>query len=60
MTSDEFCFTLSGNPLGEEYIEQLEKSVKILHKQRVKEQKLADPSVSVNETADIEKRRVAF
>ncbi len=60
VTPDEFCFTLSGNPFGEECVEQLEKCVKTLHKQRVMEQRLADPGTQVHEVSDIEKRRVAF
>jgi hypothetical protein len=60
MTPDEFCFTLSGNPFPEESIEQLEKCVKTLHKQRVMESRLADSSTTVHEISDIEKRRIAF
>lgn len=60
LTLDDFCFTLSGNSFSEEDIQQLEKCVKTLHKQRVKEQKIADPGTPVYEIADIEKRRVAF
>jgi hypothetical protein len=60
LTPDEFCFTLSGNPFPEECIEQLEKCVKTLHKQRVMELRLADSSTPVHEISDIEKRRIAF
>ena len=60
MTPDDFCFTLSGNPIGEECVEELEKCVKTLHLQRIAEQRAADPSGAVLEVADIEKRRVAF
>lgn len=31
VTPDEFCFTLSGNPMAEENVEELEKFVKNLH-----------------------------
>jgi len=59
-TPEDFCFTLSGNPIPEECIEDLHSSVKAQHKQRVTEQRLSEPGTQVFEIADIAQRRTAF
>ena len=60
ITPDDFCFTLSGNPLSEESIASIQKTVQQIHKQRVTEQRLSDPGAQVTEIVDIAQRRVAI
>ena len=60
ITPDDFCFTLSGNPLSEETVVQIQKTVQQIHKQRVTEQRLSDPGAQVTEIVDIAQRRVAI
>lgn len=60
VTPDDFCFTLSGNPLSEEAIASIQKTVQQVHKQRVTEQRLSDPGAQVVEIVDIAQRRVAI
>lgn len=60
ITPDDFCFTLSGNPLSEEAVASIQKTVQLVHKQRVTEQRLSDPGAQVLEILDIAQRRVAI
>ena len=43
ITPDDFCMTLSGNLLSDEAIQQIQKTVQTVHKQRVTEQRLSEP-----------------
>jgi Ran GTPase-activating protein (RanGAP) involved in mRNA processing and transport len=60
ITPDDFCMTLSGNQFSDDVVQSIQKCVQQVHKQRVTEQRLADPSTQVYETADIAQRRAAF
>lgn len=59
-TADDFCITLSGNPMPEETIEQLYKHIKAEHKRRIMEQRMSEPGSQVHEVVDIAQRRAAF
>jgi Ran GTPase-activating protein (RanGAP) involved in mRNA processing and transport len=43
ITPDDFCMTLSGNLLSDEAIQQIQKTVQSVHKQRVTELRLSEP-----------------
>lgn len=60
ITPDDFCMTLSGNAFSDDVTQSIQKCVQQVHKQRVTEQRLADPSTQVYETVDIAQRRAAF
>jgi len=52
--------TLSGNQFSDEAVASIQKCVQQVHKQRVTEMRLNDPSTQVYETVDIAQRRAAF
>ena len=60
ITSDDFCFTLSGNPFSEEVVAAIQKTVQQVHKQRITEQRLSEPGTQVQEILDIAQRGVAI
>jgi Ran GTPase-activating protein (RanGAP) involved in mRNA processing and transport len=60
ITPDDFCMTLSGNQFSDECVAGIQKCVQQVHKQRVTEMRLNDPSTQVYETVDIAQRRAAF
>lgn len=60
ITPDDFCLTLSGNQFTDDCVQSIQKCVQQVHKQRVTEQRLLDPSTQVYETVDIAQRRAAF
>jgi hypothetical protein len=35
LTPDDFCFTLSGNPISEDQVAKIHETIKKIHKQRV-------------------------
>ena len=45
LTPDDFCFTLSGNPIAEELVAKMHMTIKQIHKQRVTDQRLSEPGV---------------
>jgi len=47
ITPDDFCLTLSGNAFSDETVQSIHKCVTQVHKQRVLEQRMADPTVQV-------------
>lgn len=60
ITPDDFQLTLSGNAFADESVQSIYSTIRSVHKQRVTEQRLSDPSSTVQETADIAQRRAAF
>jgi hypothetical protein len=60
ITPDDFQLTLSGNAFADESVQSIYATIKSVHKQRINEQRMSDPSSTATETADIAQRRAAF
>lgn len=52
-TPDDFGFTLSGNPICRDLMNDLHRNIEALHKQRNKELRMSDPSAEVLDIKEI-------
>jgi hypothetical protein len=59
-TTDDFGFTLTGNPMDAEAVKAVQANVESAHKKSVQTQRNADPSSTIVEQEDIAFKRCAF
>lgn len=59
-TTDDFGFTLTGNPLKSESVKEVHTKIELAHKKSVQQMRNADPNSTVTEQEDIGNKRLAF